>query len=347
MENVSFFIPQLTLGGVSSVTKKIAKGIIPNVKNVYILTLKKPSYESLYSVPEGIRVITLSNFFSFCKVLKKSKMVFPPSYHSVILSLMIYMFFGKKSVFIFDRCISSLINGGLYSKLYYFSMKLLVPISCRIVFTYKLAFEEFKNQYSSHKHKAVLIYYPVDENFFSANSNTGVNKNIDILYAGRLEEEKGVIYLIKAIEIIQKKNSDIKLTILGSGSQSVFLQDYCKINHINNVDFIGEVNNVHDYMLRSKVFVLPSISEGCASVIKECIVSNLPVVVTSVDTGGPQEAIGHGEFGEISEIKCPQSLAVNIEIALNKRYNQDFRSSVMVTSRVEYAGQKYIELLRL
>lgn len=347
MDNVSFFIPELTLGGVSSVTKKIAKGIILDVKNVYILTLKKTSDESLYSIPEGVKVVTLSDFFSFCKVLKNSKVVFPPSYHSVILSLIIYLFFGKKSYFIFDRSLSSLNNGGLYSKLYYFSMKVLVPISCRIVFTYKGAYDEFKIQHPRHKNKVELIYYPVDDNFFYLNSKVGVNKNIDVLYAGRLEEEKGVIYLLKAIKIIQEKNSDINLTILGSGSQSSFLKDYCKVNQLDNVDFKGEVNNVHDYMLRSKVFVLPSISEGCASVIKECIVSDLPVVVTNVDTGGPQEAIGYGEFGEISDMKCPQSLSANIEVALNKRYNQKFRSSVMVRSRIEYAGQKYIELLKL
>ena len=119
------------------------------------------------------------------------------------------------------------------------------------------------------------------------------NRNRDlknICFVGRLEEQKGVEYLMKAVAAIQSKGKDIRLFIVGDGQLSNTLKDLSKsLGLEDHAVFIGFTQDVLPYYQDADIFVLPSISEGMSVSLLEAMSCGLPVVVTSA--GGNTEIV--------------------------------------------------------
>lgn len=346
VNKICLFTPYFGIGGVTEVTKKISLGISDYTKEkVFILTLKKPDLKTIRQLGDNVEVVSLNNLSEFLSVSFKSKIIFLPSYHSIPFSLFLFCFLRVECYFIIDRKISSYRSGKLYSKMYFNLFRLLIKISKGFVFTYHIAEADFNKLFKSCRVKTTVINYPVSKPFFEFREPKEIK--IDVLYAGRLESEKGVIYLLQAIHLIKKDACiDLRVSIIGSGSLKSELIEYCQNNDLNNVNFLDYTDNIHLYMQQAKIFVLPSINEGCASVIKECIVSRLPSVVTNVSTGGPQEAIGFGLYGEVSEPASPSDLKDKILLALDKQYDDLFRDEILNTLNLEFAAKRYLSFIK-
>ena len=69
------------------------------------------------------------------------------------------------------------------------------------------------------------------------------------LYIGRLEKEAGIMIYLRALNFLKKENINLKLTVLGDGSQGEKAKEYAKKNNLN-VDFKGFVNDVYKYLPR-------------------------------------------------------------------------------------------------
>ncbi|MBU5688201.1 MAG: glycosyltransferase family 4 protein [Candidatus Aenigmarchaeota archaeon] len=65
---------------------------------------------------------------------------------------------------------------------------------------------------------------------------------INLLFVGRLEKRKGLIYLLKAFEKLKYKYN-IRLLIVGTGNLEKKYRNYVKKNKINDVIFVGKVSN--------------------------------------------------------------------------------------------------------
>ncbi len=131
-------------------------------------------------------------------------------------------------------------------------------------------------------------------------------------------------YLIKAIEIIQKENENIFLTLVGDGNQRNVLEEMVKKLHLEKkVIFRGIIQNtqIPECLIHSDVFVLPSLSEGFPNVILEAMAAGLPIVATNV--GGLAEIIKDGENGYLVEPKNPDQLAQKLLAILQ---NNDIRT---------------------
>jgi colanic acid/amylovoran biosynthesis glycosyltransferase len=158
-------------------------------------------------------------------------------------------------------------------------------------------------------------YIGVDVNKFTFDPST--KREEIILFVGRLIENKGCDYLLKAMEIVQQKFENAKLVIIGDGPQKEYLQSYAK-KHLQNYEFLGKQphDEVMKWMNKSRIFCVPSVeietgaSEGFGMVNTEASLMGLPVV--SFLTGGIPEAITHGETGLLSIPKDEKLLASNI-----------------------------------
>ena len=69
----------------------------------------------------------------------------------------------------------------------------------------------------------------------------------NVLYIGRLEEEAGILIYLKALKILKDLGINLKLTVLGDGSQKKQAQTYSLKNNLN-VIFKGFVKEVYDYL---------------------------------------------------------------------------------------------------
>jgi glycosyltransferase involved in cell wall biosynthesis len=114
-----------------------------------------------------------------------------------------------------------------------------------------------------------------------------VNNHDIILYVGRLIKRKGLDQLIKAINIIINtyKKKDVLLLLVGEGEDKRYFKNLSSYYNLNRyIHFLGEVSDddlVYIYK-NSRLFVLPSISEVCPTVILESMYFGIPVVATNI-----------------------------------------------------------------
>lgn len=101
-----------------------------------------------------------------------------------------------------------------------------------------------------------------------------------ILYAGRLVEEKGLGYLIKAFRMLLKKNPDCRLVIAGDGDLSKYIYEsrYC-----SKITFVGKLPHKELYLLYqiADIGVLPSLMEQCSYTVIEMLMFGLPIIGTT------------------------------------------------------------------
>ncbi|HPN96140.1 MAG TPA: glycosyltransferase family 4 protein [Candidatus Moranbacteria bacterium] len=132
--------------------------------------------------------------------------------------------------------------------------------------------------------------------------------------ATRLTARKGTEYLIRAIFLLIKKYPQIRLKIIGDGSDSEDLKKLsCKLKLEKNIEFLGRVphEDVQKYYQEASVFVLPSLNEGMSNAMLEALSSGLPILAT--DTGGTKELIREGENGFIIKMRDSADIAEKIE----------------------------------
>lgn len=135
-----------------------------------------------------------------------------------------------------------------------------------------------------------LQYLPHFSSLKNKTSKTA-NKG-QILYVGRLVGIKGVIYLVKAFETVVKKYPDLKLLLIGSGSEKENLQIYIGEHNIKNITFIDTIphNKLSRYYRRSTMTILPSIGfENSPMSMLESFSCGTPVVASNI--GGIPELV--------------------------------------------------------
>ncbi len=127
----------------------------------------------------------------------------------------------------------------------------------------------------------------------------------------RLEEQKGISYLIKAMVKVRQKFPDIALVIAGKGSlENELKKETAELGLGNSVLFVGPRLDMPDLLKLFDLYVLPSNWEGLPMVLLEAMASGCPIVATAV--GGNSMAIKHGHNGSLVEPRNPDRLAEEI-----------------------------------
>lgn len=177
---------------------------------------------------------------------------------------------------------------------------------------------------------ATIISTPVDLNVFKPLNRIALRSKNNlsesdklILFAGRIEKEKNIDLLIKSYQLLITNLENIKLWIVGGGSELKRIQDYTIQLGLLNVSFIDTVSkrDLADLMNCADVFALTSLHEGAPIVIKEALACNLAVV--SVDVGDVAKLIDglDGCFiSETNEIDFADSLKNALELGSNSNY---------------------------
>ena len=171
---------------------------------------------------------------------------------------------------------------------------------------------------SNIKSKTYVIRNGVNTNDFIRNKKILNDGIFRVLSVGRLSEQKGFYYLIKAMERIVKKVNTIKLFIIGSGKEKDNLHRLVRKLKLNeHILFLGKknYNELLKEYFQSDLFVLPSIFEGQPLTLLEAWASKLPVLVT--DCGENNKMVKNGVNGWIVPIKNADVLAEKILEAIS------------------------------
>lgn len=125
-----------------------------------------------------------------------------------------------------------------------------------------------------------------------------------IISVGRLSEEKGHRYLIRAVaKYLENRSSlslpDVMLHLVGDGVLRKELESLANSLQLQEVvQFHGQQANPIAYLKRSDLFILPSLYEGFPNSVLEAMACEVPVITTSRAGGVPSvlRSIGAGHI---------------------------------------------------
>ncbi len=159
--------------------------------------------------------------------------------------------------------------------------------------------------YSSKKPSFVFSSFKTSEiNRDSKKNSYVVRTDFNIVSVGRLEGEKGHLNLLKTLKNIP----NVKLHMIGDGSQRAVLQTYANTHNVN-VAFYGSITdreNLFSILKRSDLFIIPSLTEGMPRALLEAMAVGLPCLGTNV-----------GGIPEVLDIDCLYA-PDNLELLKNK-----------------------------
>jgi glycosyltransferase involved in cell wall biosynthesis len=113
-----------------------------------------------------------------------------------------------------------------------------------------------------------------------ADAPPATNKPATLLFVGRLDHEKRIHVLLKAVSLLDPK-FDVKVELVGDGSERQPLEAYAEELGIRDkINFLGPVSDAElmQALHRSSIFVMPSIAELQSIATMEAMASGRPVV---------------------------------------------------------------------
>ena len=141
-----------------------------------------------------------------------------------------------------------------------------------------------------------------------------------LVFVGRIVEEKGVEDLIRAVDILMPRFSDITALIIGEGQDRPDLEGLTKTFGLSDrVIFTGWVkpDDISAYLAAGDIFVGPSreASDGWIEAqgltVIEAMVAKTPVITTRV--GGVVDSVKHEETGLLVNERSPDEIAKAVE----------------------------------
>lgn len=123
---------------------------------------------------------------------------------------------------------------------------------------------------------------------------------VNLLYVGRLSEQKNLSLLFNALSRIDTK--EYRLMLAGSGPEEAKLRDLAnQLGITDRVNFLGNVDNVSTLLKEADVFVMSSAWEGLPIAQIEATLTGLPVLVT--DVGGCSEIVEKVDNGMVVDVE--------------------------------------------
>lgn len=176
--------------------------------------------------------------------------------------------------------------------------------------------------------------WPIDFDFFRPTDRAEARRKLGllprdnvILSVGRLEEPKGVRYLVDAFPLIAQAHPSCRLVIVGDGSSASGLhREVERLGCAGRVSFLGrqERDELLTLYAAADVLVQPSLKEGCSEVTREAMACGTPVVAT--DVGGSKDITRHFECGIVVPVRDSKAIADAVDVILRKP--EEFRPNI-------------------
>ncbi len=163
-------------------------------------------------------------------------------------------------------------------------------------------------------------------------------KEYDYIYIGTLDRNKRPDLIIKAFYEILQNNSTATLCILGFGSMENYLRNLVINLAIENQILFIKTDNVINYLQKSKILIMASLSEGIPCAMMEAMAVELIVIVPNV--GDISYIIEHNKNGFLYNNSKSQ-LILYMKEALNNYNNlQDIKTSARLTIISKHSYQE-------
>jgi glycosyltransferase involved in cell wall biosynthesis len=173
-------------------------------------------------------------------------------------------------------------------------------------------------------------------------------KTFVVAFAGRLSPVKAPGDLLDAWVLFSRQYADTRLLFVGDGELAQALQAQVAQNGLaEQVQFLGQVDDISDYLLVADAFVLPSLSEAMPNALLEAMAVGLPVIASAV--GGILDVVEHGRNGLLFTPGDIDALAACLfEIAqspeLREKLGANARQTIIDEYDLEQMTDRYLAL---
>jgi glycosyltransferase involved in cell wall biosynthesis len=258
------------------------------------------------------------------RVLKKNKIqivnVFQPSIYSTLVNFIGLLF--KKRTCISLRGIEGDVN--FFSQL---SMDSTFLFSRAVIINSKDLFDRYlRTTYIPRvlflNKKVYYLPNGINVDYWKPDNNDEISKESDLVFVGNLTDKsqiknKGIKFLYEAIKIL-RENNNLNLKVLVIGYTNMYLLKKTIApdieTYFNFYGFSENYNTLKSKIQKSKIFVLPSVSEGMPNSLMEAMALEMPCIASNV--GGVPELIENNVDGLIFEPKNPKKFADLIRLLL-------------------------------
>ena len=203
-------------------------------------------------------------------------------------------------------------------------------------------------------YKVLVLPKGIDLTKFE-NDNTAKTDKIYAIVTRSLLPEYRHATILKAFAILNQKEIDFSLTIIGDGNQLNALKELAKkLNIYSKVNFTGRILNtaLPKLLQQSNIYISMPITEGVSASLFEAMACNCYPIVT--DIAGNQSWITHRENGNLITIDDYESLAEEIIWSFeNKSYleqavikNRNFvEKNANYSTNMKIISDKYHQLI--
>lgn len=213
--------------------------------------------------------------------------------------------------------------------------------------------KEYDAEYTGVFNVPVPIFYgynTIDNSLFKFDKKKELNHKT-IICVARLVDIKNIDNLLKAWKIVEEKNKEYKLQIIGSGPAQDRLITLKGQLGLNRVSFVGLVANsdIPAYLFNSDALILPSFAESWGLVVNEAMAAGLPVLL-STKVNAATSLLQDGENGyifdahKVDEIGGKILKFINLD-AVSKQAMSDKSLQIIGEMDYENMGSSLVKFL--
>ena len=324
---IAICVPTTSLGGAETMAAQLAKALNKDLFDVSFITnhsLSKTRVLDIVTSDSNIKIYSLNEDAGMSLRARKImmrilKQIKPDVIHTHLHSYPYVMIYAIKHHI---PIIHTMHNMPI------FESKKLGRIILKFLFKHKFAIpvgisniisEQIKELYHV---PSYTIYNPVDVSKFDIKKDK--QKQFTFITIGRMSEQKNQQLLLKSFRILVNNYKNVKLIFVGDG---VLKDDLLKLTNdlkLNDyIEYVGNVNDVENYLKIADAFVLSSIYEGLPMTILEAMAASLPIISTNV--GGVKDIVtNNGILVKVDENDLAKAMLSLIE---NEKLCNEFKNN--------------------
>lgn len=202
--------------------------------------------------------------------------------------------------------------------------RLIYAMATHIISVSEIGKKDCSKLFSINPSKIIVRPYSIEDPLYRIQNFDHIvppsQREIDIISVATLSHHKGIDILIKAVRILKQDFPQLRVIIIGSGPESDKYKSMTQFYKLNeNITFTGSMKGttVINFILNSKILVLPSRTDNYPAVLLEALSCGTPVVATKI--GGIPEIIQHDVTGLLVPPENSEELANAIYILLRNK----------------------------
>ena len=364
--DILFVLGNLSIGGVEKTNISLANHLAKNYKkkiSIVVLTNINPQLKSLVSKELNLIIFDKTrisqSIFLFLDLIKKikPKVIFSSMDYINVFTIILTKISLIKTKIIISERIDQAENikrlNGIKQRMVYVLFKLIIfrlYNNADLIHCISNGVKNSLYKIFGINKKIKVIYNPL--NLTPIKKNRKIDNKIikkkkyrfNLLTVGRLEKQKNLTCLLKALTIVKSK-INFHLNIVGEGSELKNLINLTKKLELSkNVTFVGKVIDPRRFYEKADIFILSSNFEGFGNVIIEALAFNCKVISSDCPSG-PKEILENGKWGKLFPVNNHQKLAnLILDISQKKIFqNSSIRAQKFSIQKIGFEYKKMFD----